>query len=45
MESSKTTIDKIAWDVGYNDTSAFRKTFYKLMGLTPQEYRYRFTAR
>ncbi|TDF36698.1 GlxA family transcriptional regulator [Alteromonadaceae bacterium M269] len=44
MESSKMTIDKIAWEVGYNDTSAFRKTFQKLMGLTPQEYRYRFTA-
>jgi transcriptional regulator GlxA family with amidase domain len=44
MESSKMTVDKIAWEVGYNDTSAFRRTFQKLMGLTPQEYRYRFTA-
>jgi transcriptional regulator GlxA family with amidase domain len=44
MESSKMTIDSIAWEVGYNDTSAFRRTFQKLMGLTPQEYRYRFKA-
>lgn len=44
MESSSRSVDEIAWQVGYQDTSAFRRIFYKVMGLTPREYRYRFTA-
>lgn len=36
------TIDQIAWDVGYGDTSAFRKVFAKITGLSPAAYRKRF---
>jgi len=44
MESSSLSVDEIAWQTGYRDTSAFRRIFQKVMGLTPREYRYRFTA-
>lgn len=43
IEGSRQSVDQIAWNVGYTDTSAFRKVFYKLVGLTPKEYRNRFT--
>ncbi|MEH6446727.1 MAG: helix-turn-helix domain-containing protein [Oceanospirillaceae bacterium] len=42
MESSTLSVDEIAWQVGYQDSSAFRRIFHKTMGLTPREYRKRF---
>lgn len=45
MESSQLAVEQIAWQVGYQDPAAFRRTFRKIMGLTPKEYRYRFLAR
>lgn len=42
MEFTPETVDTIAYKVGYEDTSAFRKVFFKLIGLTPREYRKRF---
>lgn len=42
LESSRKSIDQIAWEVGYSDVSAFRRVFQKLMGLAPAEYRRRF---
>lgn len=44
MELSKSSVDEIAWQVGYQDASAFRRIFQKIMGLTPREYRNRFSA-
>lgn len=44
IEQSNLGIDAIAWQVGYQDPSAFRRTFYKIMGLTPKEYRNRFSG-
>ena len=44
MEFTPETIDTIAYKVGYEDTSAFRKVFFKLIGLTPREYRKRFAT-
>lgn len=35
-------VDQIAWRVGYTDASAFRKTFLKIVGLSPSKYRRRF---
>jgi len=42
MESSQLAVEQIAWQVGYQDPSAFRRSFRKIVGLTPKEYRYRF---
>jgi transcriptional regulator GlxA family with amidase domain len=37
-------VDRIAWEVGYEDAGAFRKVFQKRVGLTPGDYRRRFGA-
>lgn len=42
LQTSRVPLDRIAWDVGYSDTSAFRKVFTRIVGLTPGEYRRRF---
>lgn len=42
LERSRRPIEQIAWEVGYNDASAFRKLFQRLTGLAPAEYRRRF---
>lgn len=42
LQFSKSPIESIAWEVGYADTSAFRKVFARITGLTPGEYRRRF---
>lgn len=42
LESSTQAIDRVAWSVGYEDPSAFRKIFQRIVGLSPGEYRRRF---
>lgn len=42
LESDVQPVEAIAASVGYEDTSAFRKTFIKITGLTPREFRNRF---
>lgn len=42
LEQTVTPVDRIAWEVGYSDPSAFRKAFQKLTGLPPATYRTRF---
>jgi transcriptional regulator GlxA family with amidase domain len=42
LESTKKTFEVIAYDVGYEDVSACRKSFVKIIGLTPKEFRRRF---
>ena len=42
LERSGWSIDEIAWQVGYEDSGAFRKTFQRLLGLSPGDYRRRF---
>ena len=44
LEFTKRTVDQIAWSVGYEDAAAFRKLFHRLIGLSPHEYRQRFSA-
>jgi transcriptional regulator GlxA family with amidase domain len=44
LELSNRSVDEIAWKVGYHDTSAFRKVFVRVMGLSPGEYRRRFAT-
>jgi len=44
IETTTLRIEQVALRVGYEDSSAFRKIFKKLTGLTPGEYRSRFVA-
>ncbi|MFJ3485515.1 GlxA family transcriptional regulator [Pseudomonas sp. NPDC090202] len=44
LQFSTLTADAIAWQVGYGDASAFRKIFSRITGLTPGEYRRRFSV-
>lgn len=43
IESSAESIESIASQVGYEDISAFRKVFIRITGLTPRDFRRRFT--
>ncbi len=43
LESTQISFESIANQVGYEDTSACRKVFVKTMGLTPREFRSRFS--
>ena len=42
METTNLAVEQIAWQVGYQDASAFRRMFNKIIGLTPKQYRERF---
>ncbi|MEZ5103026.1 MAG: helix-turn-helix domain-containing protein [Draconibacterium sp.] len=42
FETSRKNITEIMFDVGYTDTKAFRTTFKKITGVTPQEYKNRY---
>lgn len=44
LEFTRRTVDQIAWSVGYEDVAAFRKLFHRITGLSPQDYRQRFSA-
>ncbi|HCE6543730.1 TPA: GlxA family transcriptional regulator [Pseudomonas aeruginosa] len=44
LQFSSDSIDRVAWEVGYNDPGAFRKVFTRMVGLQPSEYRRRFSA-
>ena len=44
LQFTKRTIDQVAWSVGYEDATAFRRIFSRLVGLAPGDYRRRFAA-
>ena len=44
LEFSRDTVERIAWNVGYKDPSAFRRVFHKVTGLSATAYRDRFGA-
>ena len=44
LELTNHKIDQIAWRVGYEDAGAFTKVFQASMGLTPSDYRRRFSV-
>ena len=44
IELTKKGISEISYEVGYQDVSAFRKTFVREYGLTPTEFRKRFST-
>jgi transcriptional regulator GlxA family with amidase domain len=43
LEFSRTSVDEIASSVGYDDAGGFRRVFRKIVGLTPSDYRRRFS--
>ena len=43
LEFSRSAVDEIALCVGYDDAGAFRRVFRKIVGLTPSDYRRRFS--
>lgn len=43
LQFGTASIDRVAWEVGYNDSGAFRKVFTRIVGLSPGEYRRRFS--
>lgn len=45
LEETEQSLDFIMQDVGYSDPSSFRRLFHKKTGLTPLEYRRRFSRR
>jgi len=43
LESKNLSFNEITWKVGYNDVSSFHKAFKSETGLTPMEYRSKFS--
>ncbi|WP_079391345.1 GlxA family transcriptional regulator [Pseudomonas aeruginosa] len=43
LQFSVMPIERVAWDVGYSDPKAFRKVFQRIVGLSPGDYRSRFS--
>jgi transcriptional regulator GlxA family with amidase domain len=43
LESKRVSFNEITWKVGYNDISSFHKVFKSVTGLTPIEYRSKFS--
>jgi transcriptional regulator GlxA family with amidase domain len=43
LEFSRTSVDEIASSVGHDDAGGFRRVFRKILGLTPSDYRRRFS--
>lgn len=39
LETGRRTVNEVMYEVGYNDTKAFRELFKKITGLSPVEYR------
>lgn len=44
LEFTKRPVDQIAWSVGYDDATAFRRVFHRVVGLSPGDYRQRFAS-
>ncbi len=43
FEASRKNVTEVMFDVGYSDTKAFREIFKKITGLTPIEYRNKYS--
>lgn len=44
LESGRQNVNEVMYNVGYNDPKAFRTTFKKITGLSPVEYRSKYSA-
>jgi transcriptional regulator GlxA family with amidase domain len=43
LESSRKNVNEVMYDVGYSDTKAFRSVFKKITGLSPINYKNKYT--
>ena len=43
LEKSGTDVNSVMYDAGYNDVKTFRKVFRQVTGMTPQDYRRKFS--
>ena len=43
LETTRDTMNEITWQIGYEDSSSFRRLFKKFTGLAPREYRDKFS--
>ncbi len=43
LETARKTVHEVMFEVGYSDTNAFRDVFRKITGLSPAEYRSKYT--
>ena len=43
LEFSRSTVDEVAVAIGYQDVRGFHRVFHKIVGLTPSDYRRRFS--
>ena len=43
LESSRENINEVMYKVGYTDSKAFRVTFKKITGLSPVQYRSKYS--
>ncbi len=44
LERTNTSIDQISWSVGYEDAASFRRLFKRITGITPGDYRRKFSV-
>src|SRR5690606_21272734 len=44
LELGRKTVNEVMYDVGYNDTKAFREVFKKVTDMTPVDYRNRYAV-
>ncbi len=44
LEFSRDPVDRIGWDVGYEDPAAFRRVFQRITGLSASAYREKFAT-
>ncbi len=42
FESTRKTVNEVMYDVGYNDTKAFREVFSRITGVSPVDYKSKF---
>lgn len=43
LESGQRSVNEVMYQVGYNDTKTFRETFKKITGLSPADYRTKYS--
>ena len=43
LETGRKNINEVMYEVGYNDVKAFRTTFRKVTGLSPVEYKNKYS--
>jgi transcriptional regulator GlxA family with amidase domain len=42
LQFTRRPVEQVAWSVGYEDPTAFRRVFSRFIGLSPGHYRRRF---